>query len=74
MSDIPSFPYKDLWNEKKIESVANLTRKDGQEFLSLVSEMSIHTDVTIYPLEKANQALDDLEKGKINGSVVISIT
>jgi len=73
MSDIPSFPYEDLWNEKRIESVANLTREDGKEFFSLVEKANIKTTVTTYPLEKSNKALEDLEMGKINGSVVVLI-
>lgn len=71
MSDIPSFPYKDLWGEKRIESVANLTRKDGEEFFALASRFPIQTRTTPYPLEKTNQALDDLKMGRIEGAGVI---
>lgn len=73
MSDIPSFPYKDLWGEKKIESVTNLTRKDGEEFLNLAFKVPIQTKVTSYPLEKADQAIEDLKKGKFKGAAVLQI-
>ena len=73
MSDIPSFPYSDLWEERLIRSVANLTRKDGKDFLDLAPKVPIHTTVTKYPLEKVNQALQDLKEGKIKGSAVIVI-
>lgn len=74
MSDIPSFPYKLLWQERILRSVANLTRKDGEEFLALAPKIPIRTHVTVYPLEKANQALDDLRKGRFSGSAVLKIT
>src|SRR5467141_2531342 len=59
MSDIPSFPYHLLWQERQLVSVANLTRRDGQEFLALAPKVAVHTQVQSYPLESANQALDD---------------
>ncbi|MDB2613669.1 zinc-dependent alcohol dehydrogenase family protein [Chlamydiales bacterium] len=71
MSDIPSFPYHDLWGERVITSVANLTRKDGEEFLKLAPQVPIHSNITTYPLEKANQALNDLRHGKFQGSAVL---
>jgi propanol-preferring alcohol dehydrogenase len=74
MSDIPSFPYADLWGERRIQSVANLTRNDGRAFLSLASESAVRAIVTRYPLEKANQALDDLRNGTINGTAVLVMT
>lgn len=74
MSDIPSFPYNILWGERKICSVANLTRKDGEEFLALVSKVQVNTEITVYQLKDAQKALDDLRSGKINGSAVISVT
>lgn len=74
MSDIPSFPYKDLWGEKSIESVANLTRTDAKEFFELISKFPIHTTITVYPLEKANQALEDLENGKFQGAAVLDVS
>jgi propanol-preferring alcohol dehydrogenase len=71
MSDIPSFPYHILWNERSIKSVANLTRQDGYEFMELVSKIHINTEVNLYPLEKANDALDDLRHGRFQGAAVI---
>ncbi|MFN0065516.1 MAG: zinc-dependent alcohol dehydrogenase family protein [Chlamydiales bacterium] len=73
MSDIPSFPYQLMWGERIIRSVANLTRKDGEEFLTLAPRIPIKTDTTVYPLENVNEALSDLEQGNINGSAVILI-
>ncbi|MEX0928071.1 MAG: hypothetical protein WDZ53_01610, partial [Balneolales bacterium] len=73
MSDVPSFSYKDLWEERSIRSVANLTRKDGEEFMKLAPEVPVQSDVTTYPLEKANEALEDLRNGKFNGSGVLII-
>jgi len=73
MSDIPSFPYEILWGERSIKSVANLTRRDGEEFLKLAPSIPVKTKVSIYPLEKANEALDDLRSGRFDGSAVISI-
>lgn len=71
MSDIPSFPYVDLWGERSIHSVANLTRKDGEEFLPLALQIPIKTEVTVYPLEQANAALHDLRNGNFNGAAVL---
>jgi propanol-preferring alcohol dehydrogenase len=71
MSDIPSFPYADLWGERSIKSVANLTRHDGEEFLKLAPQVPIKTEVHPYPLEDANIALDDLRKGKLTGTAVL---
>jgi alcohol dehydrogenase, propanol-preferring len=71
MTDIPSFPYDDLYDEKKIRSVANLTRADGHEWLALAREAQIKTSVTTYPLEEAEQALADLRRGAFEGSAVI---
>nr|NGX26761.1 putative alcohol dehydrogenase AdhA [Chlamydiota bacterium] len=71
MSDIPSFPYEILWGERVLRSVANLTRKDGEEFLALAPKVPIQTEITTYPLEKANDALRDLKEGNISGSAVI---
>ena len=73
MSDIPSFPYKIIWGERSIESVANLTRKDGEEFMKLAPKVPIETNVTIYSLEKANEALEDLREGKFEGSAVLQV-
>jgi len=71
MSDIPSFPYRLLWEERTIKSIANLTRKDGDEFLTIAPEIPVETTVTTYPLEKANQALNDLRNGKVHGAAVL---
>ncbi len=72
MSDIPSFPYEILWGERVVRSVANLTRKDGEEFLKLASKILIHSQVTVYPLEGANEALSDLREGKLQGAAVLT--
>jgi len=71
MSDIPSFPYRLLWEERELVSVANLTRKDGIEFLSLALKIGIVTHTTRYPLSEANQALADLRSGKLEGAAVL---
>lgn len=73
MSDIPAFPYHLLWNERQIRSVANLTRQDGEEFLSIAPQVPVKTEVTPYPLENANQALNDLRNGQIQGAAVLDI-
>ena len=73
MSDIPSFPYQILWSERILRSVANLTRQDGEEFLALAPQIPIHTEVSSFPLSQANQALDALRTGKINGAVVLTV-
>ncbi len=74
MSDIPSFPYKILWEERMLRSVANLTRTDGEEFLTLAPQIPIHTEVAPFPLTAANEALDALRSGKINGAAVLVVT
>jgi propanol-preferring alcohol dehydrogenase len=71
MSDIPSFPYRILWEERQLASVANLTRHDGVEFLRLAPEIGIVTRTTPYPLEDANRALSDLRAGKFEGAAVL---
>ncbi len=71
MSDIPSFPYSILWEERKLVSVANLTRQDGIDFLGLVGKMGIVATTTCYPLQEANQALADLRAGKFDGAAVL---
>ncbi|HXZ95990.1 MAG TPA: zinc-dependent alcohol dehydrogenase family protein [Burkholderiales bacterium] len=71
MSDIPSFPYRDLWGERVIRSVANLTRRDGEEFLSLCPRVPVQTEVQCFPLEHANDALANLREGKISGAAVL---
>jgi len=71
MSDIPSFPYEILWGEREICSVANLTRRDGEEFLPLAARIPVVTTVHAYPLEQANEALDDLRNGRFSGAAVL---
>jgi len=70
--DIPSFPYSELWEERVIRSVANLTRDDGHEFLELAPRVPVTTRVTRYRLEDANQALDDLRAGRFSGAAVVT--
>jgi propanol-preferring alcohol dehydrogenase len=74
MSPIPSFPYELLWGERVIRSVANLTRRDGQEFLALAPEVPVRTEVEVFPLASANAALSALREGRIRGSAVIEIS
>jgi len=71
MSDIPSFPYEILWEERSLCSVANLTRQDGEEFLALAPRVPVRTKVQTFPLEEANEALARLRSGKIQGAVVL---
>jgi len=71
MSDIPSFPYQLLWEERQLVSVANLTRQDGIDFLKLAPQMNIVTKTTTYPLAQANQALADLRAGRFEGAAVL---
>jgi len=73
MSDIPSFTYAWLWEERVIRSVANLTRQDGEAFLSLAPRVPVRTAVQLYRLEEANRALDDLRHGRIRGAAVLVI-
>lgn len=74
MSDIPAFAYTLLWEERTVASVANLTRKDGEEFLSLAPKIPVHTETQVYSLNEANKALEDLRNGKVNGAAVLSIS
>lgn len=73
MSDIPSFPYSILWGERIVRSVANLTRKDGEEFMALAPKVPVKTEVHPYPLLRANEALDDLRHGRFEGAAVIVV-
>lgn len=73
MSDIPAFPYSILWGERQLRSVANLTRRDGEEFLALAPRVPVRTEVTPYPLERVNDALDDLRAGRLNGAAVVVV-
>jgi propanol-preferring alcohol dehydrogenase len=72
MSDIPAFPYDILWGERAVRSVANLTRKDGDELLALAPQVPVKTWTTAYPLAEANRALDDLRNGRIEGAAVLT--
>lgn len=71
MSDIPSFPYSILWGERRIQSVANLTRRDGEEFMALTARVPIHTSIEVHPLAKANEALGRLRDGELKGAAVL---
>jgi propanol-preferring alcohol dehydrogenase len=73
MSDIPSFPYADLWGERTLRSVANLTRADGEAFLALAPQIPVRTRVTTYPLAHAEQALADLRAGAFEGAAVLTV-
>jgi propanol-preferring alcohol dehydrogenase len=72
MSEIPAFPYADLWEERGVRSVANLTRRDGEEFLALAPRIPIETRVRTYPLAEANGALEDLRAGSFTGAAVLT--
>ena len=71
MSDIPAFPYKDLWGERSVLSVANLTRADGYEFMKIAAEVPVKTHTNVFPLAEANEALDALRSGKLEGAAVL---
>jgi alcohol dehydrogenase, propanol-preferring len=73
MSDIPSFPYELLWRERVLRSVANLTRRDGHEFMEVAPQVPVRTSVRVFPLEQANDALDHLRAGELRGSAVVKI-
>jgi propanol-preferring alcohol dehydrogenase len=73
MSAIPAFDYELLWHERTVRSVANLTRADAQEFLALAPQVPVHTHVTRYPLQSANEALDDLRHGRFTGAAALTI-
>jgi propanol-preferring alcohol dehydrogenase len=73
MSEIPSFPYELLWEERVLGSVANLTREDGEEFIELVSRVPVRTETNAYPLDEANSALEDLRAGRFRGAAVLTI-
>ena len=71
MSDIPAMPYELLWHERSVRSVANLTRRDGEEFLAIAAQAGVRTHVTTYPLERAGDALEDLRAGRFTGAGVL---
>ena len=74
MSDIPSFPYDLLWGERTVRSVANLTRRDGTEFLALAQRIPVRAAVETLPLDHANEALTRLRDGKVQGALVLTVT
>lgn len=73
MSDIPTFPYSLLWEERSLTSVANLTRQDGHDFMQLIEKIPIQAITTSFPLEKANEALDVIRLGTVEGSIILKI-
>ena len=73
MSDIPSLEYEILWGERQVRSVANLTRDDGERFLELAPEVPVRARTTAYPLERANEALEDMRSGRLSGSAVLTV-
>ena len=73
MSAIPGFPYRILWGERRIVSVANLTRQDGRDFIALAQRIPVRTEVVTYPLERANEALDALRAGTLSGTAVLAL-
>jgi alcohol dehydrogenase, propanol-preferring len=74
MTDIPAFPYELLWEERMLRSVANLTRRDGEEFLTLAPQVPVRAVVEAFPLERANEALEDMRGGRIHGSAVLEVS
>lgn len=74
MSDVPAFPYSLLWGERTIRSIANLTRRDGEEFLELAPKLGVKTKVELFPLASANAALDRLRHGQVRGAAVLTMT
>lgn len=73
MSDIPAFPYEALWGERVLGSVANLTRRDGEEFMALAPQVPVRTEVEVFPLAEANEALDAIRSGHLRGAAVLEI-
>jgi propanol-preferring alcohol dehydrogenase len=73
MSDIPAFPYRLLWGERTVRSVANLTRRDGEEFLALAPRVPVRTEVQTFPLTRANEALSRLRTGQVRGAAVLVV-
>jgi propanol-preferring alcohol dehydrogenase len=72
MSDIPSFSYDLLWEERSVRSVANLTREDGHEFMDLAPRIPVRTEVEAFPLEQANAALEKLRSGEVRGAIALT--
>jgi propanol-preferring alcohol dehydrogenase len=74
MSDIPSFPYAQLWGERSLSSVANLTRRDGEQLLELAPRVPVRTSVEIHSLEAANEAIDSIRTGSLKGAAVLRVS
>lgn len=74
MTDIPSFPYRPLWEGRVVRSVANLTRQDARDFLALAAKVALKTHVQVYELSDANRALNDLREGRVQGAAVLRCT
>lgn len=73
MSDIPSFPYEILWGERVLRSVANLTRRDGEEFMAMAPRVPVRTEIQLFQLSEANEALEALRRGQIRGAAVLVV-
>ena len=73
MTDIPAFPYELLWEERVLRSVANLTRRDGEEFLALAPQVPVRTVVEAFALKRANDALESMRSGRLRGSAVLDV-
>jgi propanol-preferring alcohol dehydrogenase len=73
MTDIPAFPYELIWGERVLRSVANLTRRDGEEFLALALQVPVRTEVEVFPLQAANEALEHLRRGEVRGAAVLEV-
>ena len=73
MSDISAFPYQLLWGERVVRSIANLTRRDGEEFLALAPRVPVHTQIESFPLDEANEALNRLRAGAVRGAAVLAV-
>ena len=73
MSDIPSFPYHLLWEERLVRSVANLTREDAEEFMAVAQQVPLRTEVEVFPLAAADDALARLRSGAVNGAVALAV-
>jgi propanol-preferring alcohol dehydrogenase len=71
MSDIPTFPYELLWGERSVRSVANLTRRDGEEFLRIAAHTKLRVQIQQFPLDQANAALEALREGRVRGAAVL---
>ena len=73
MTDVPSFPYELLWGERVVRSVANLTRRDGEEFLALAPQVPVRTEVETFALDRTNEALERVRRGGVRGAAVVQV-